>query len=511
VLYVLLAAPLVAAAIAAITAAKDADADFRLGLFLSLVVAALGVPLLWNGYPAVSIPWFSLPGTGATVHLALASDGLSAWLVQLVTWLTPLAILGSRKAVGERSDVFVTAVLAMEALMIGALLATDLAVFYLCFEGMLVPMLVLIWIFGGHDRKTSAMWFVLYTMAGSVPLVVGLWYLAAKVHSVDLSTVIAAVPNLSHGEQGWLFLAFVLAFAVKVPLIPLHGWQARTYAETPGAAVVLLAGAMAKIGTYGFIRFVLPIFPDQSAEYACWFIVLGSIGTVGGALVAIAQDDAKRMLAYSSLSHLSLVMVGIFTFQPEAMHGAAVQMVAHGLSIAALFLLVSYVEQRTGTYGVDDFGGLANRAPLLAILFVTAALASAAMPGTANFIGEFGLLLGAWKHSPWLALIVGLSVILGVVYLLILIQRWFYGREHASTATFADLGPAETLAVLPLLIASFAIGFYPAPVTSTAGVVAAKAAEPAAKAAQPKPMAGPAGATADPVAAVTAPTAPAAR
>lgn len=471
-LLALILAPLLAAAVAFFASGKDGDASFRLGLFLSLLIAALGLPLV-TCCPnlSLSLPWFTLWGTGAEVKLSLASDGLSGWLIQLVTWLTPVAILGSRGAVKERMRDFIACVFVMQALMIGALLSRDLVVFYVCYEGMLVPMLAIICLFGGDDRRTSALWFFLYTMLGSVMMLVGIWYLAWKLQTTDVAGVIAGVQTLPAHVQGWLFWAFALAFAVKVPLVPLHGWQARTYAETPGAAVVLLAGAMAKIGAYGFLRFVLPIFPVQSAEHAGLFIVLGLIATVGGALVAIAQDDAKRMLAYSSLSHLGLVIVGIFTFEQAALNGAAVQMVAHGFSIAALFLLVSYIENRSRSYGLEDFGGLITQTPVLGFLFIVAALASAALPGTMNFVGEFELLLGIYATCPWVAAIAGISVILGVVYLLILIQKWFFGKAR-SQEILADVNASEALAVLPLLLASFFFGFYPAPISNQAGVVA---------------------------------------
>ncbi len=460
------------------------------------MIAALGVPLVTGPDLQVSIPWFTLWGTGAQVHLSLASDGLSGWLIQLVTWLTPIAILGSRRQAGSRMREFVVSVFAMEALMIGALLARDLVVFFVCYEGMLIPMVVIIAVFGGIERRTAAMWFFLYTMLGSIFMLVGIWFIAWKMQTTELAAItagIAAAFEDSPRTMTLLFWSFVLAFAVKVPLVPLHGWQSRTYAETPGAGVVLLAGAMAKIGIYGFLRFVLPIFPEQSAHWADLFIVLGLIGTVGGALVAIAQDDAKRMLAYSSMSHLGLVMVGIFSFAPEALNGAAVQMVAHGFSVAALFLLVGYVESRAQTVGLDDFGALADRTPILAVLFVMAALASAALPGTLNFVGEFELLLGIFNGSGfWVAAIAGLSVILGVVYLLILIQRWFYGKGHGASNRDAmtDLGSAEAIAVIALLIASFFFGFYPKPISDRAGRVAERLGAPAAtKAGRPDAVA----------------------
>ena len=483
-LVALLAAPVVAALVAFFATGKDGQANHRLGLVLSLAIAGLGVGLLTSEPAAWTVDWFTLPGTKAVVHLSLGSDGLSAWLIQLVTWLTPVAILGAKRAVGERMREFVACVLVMEALMIGALLARDLVVFYACYEGMLVPMLVLICLFGGYDRRQAALWFFLYTMAGSIGLLVSIWYLAGKLGTTAVDAgLINGIAGLPAEAQGWLFLAFVLAFAVKVPLVPLHGWQALTYAETPGSAMVLLAGAMAKIGTYGFLRFVLPLFPTLSVQYAGVFLALGLVAVLGGALVAMVQTDAKKILAYSSLSHLGLVMMGIFSFNAAAETGAAVQMVAHGLSIAALFLLISFIENRSSTRarGLDDYGGLINQAPVLGFLFIGAVLASAALPGTMNFIGEFQLLYGLFLMAGWVwAFAAGISVILGVVYLLVLVKKWFFGSARAGVPAIHDLSTHEVLAVLPLLLLSFVLGFYPAPVATSAGPVAAQLAKPAA-------------------------------
>ncbi len=490
-LYALLIAPIVAALITVFASGKDGESSFRVGLLLSILVALLGLPLI-TCMPVldVSLPWFTLWGTNATVHVHLACDGLSAWLIQLVTWLTPVAILGSRRLVGDRMREFATALLTMEALMIGALLAQDLVLFYLFFEAMLIPMVVLIALFGGAERRSASLWFFLSTMFGSVFMLVAIWWLAWKTGSTELARIIADLPALRESvqltAQGelWLFFAFVLAFAVKVPLVPFHSWQAKTYSETPAGGAVLLAGAMAKIGLYGFLRFVLPMFPTLSAEYAPVFVVLGLIGVVGGALVAMAQDDIKRMIAFSSLSHLSLVMVGIFSFHPAALAGVPVQMVAHGLSVAALFLLVGYLEARSSSRGLDDFGGLAGRAPIFAVLFVITALASAALPGTANFVGEFMLLFGTYLGLGFtVALIAGISVILGAVYLLRVVQRWLYGKRHPSLDRLPDLGAGEVMAVVPLLLASFFIGFYPRPINDLAIPVVVELARPAREAA----------------------------
>jgi NADH-quinone oxidoreductase subunit M len=478
-LYALLLAPLISAVLTVMASGRDGESSFRLGLILSVVCALIGLPLIID-VPLISsmidlqasLPWFTLWGTNATVHIHLASDGLSAWLIQLVTWLTPIAIIGSRKMVGERMREFVTALLVMESLMIGALLARDLVLFYIFFEAMLVPMLVLIALFGGAERRSASLWFFLYTMLGSVFMLVGIWFMAWRLGSTELARIVIELNTgnaISAEAKWWLFISFALAFAVKVPLVPFHSWQARTYSEAPAGAAVLLAGAMAKIGVYGFLRFVLPMFPGLCVEYADVFIFLGLIGVIGGALVAMAQDDIKRMIAFSSLSHLSLVMVGIFSFHQAAMAGVTIQMVAHGLSVAALFLLVGYMEQRSSTRGLDDFGGLAGRTPIFAVLFVITGLASAALPGTANFIGEFLILFGTYSGlGLTVGILAGLSVILGAVYVLRVVQRWLYGRRHSSLDTLPDLSASEIAAVVPLLLASFFFGFYPKPINAQA-------------------------------------------
>jgi NADH-quinone oxidoreductase subunit M len=488
-LYLLLIAPAASALLACFAGGKDSDATYRLGLFLTFAIALLGLPLVVPGMlhagalAPVSITWFTLWGTGAHIHLSLESDGLSGWLIQLVTWITPLALLGCRKQIGAGMREFLVCILIMEALMIGALLSRDLVVFYLCYEGMLIPMVVIIVLFGGIERRTAAMWFFLYTMACSIFLLVAIWYIAWILHTTDVREVIDGLPYAVSGRTPTLlFWAFVLAFAVKVPLPPLHGWQPKAYTEAPGAGVALLAGAMSKIGIYGFLRFVLPIFPAQCVAHQELFIVLGLIATLGGAMVAIAQTEAKSMLAYSSLSHLGLVMIGIFTFTPSGLNGAAVQMVAHGFSVAALFMLVGYLESRTHSTSLDGYGNLVEKTPVLATLFVLAALASCALPGTLNFIGEFQLLLGAFKGAGfWVATLAGIPVILVVVYMLILIQRWFYGKPSSHEGhAISDLTAPEGLAVAVLLVLSFGFGFYPMPISSQAGAIAENLGQPAA-------------------------------
>lgn len=492
-LYALLTAPFAAALIVSFGSGRDGHACSRTGILLSLAIAALGVPLITcMPNQSLSHDWFTLWGTGASVHFSLSADGLSAWLVQLVTFLTPVAILASKDLAAERMREFVATVLVMEGLMIAALLASDLVLFYISFEAMLIPMLILICLFGGQDRRRAALQFLLYTMFGSIFMLVGIWYIALKLGTTDIARVSMQMVLLPTSQQLPLFFAFALAFAVKVPLFPLHGWQARAYAEAPSGGALLLAGAMAKLGTYGFLRFVLPFFPALSGEYAWLFITLGLISVLYGALMAISQSDVKRMLAFSSLSHLGLIVVGIFSFSATAASGAAVQMVAHGLSVAAMFLLVGYLENRASKREIMSYGGLANRAPLFATCFVIAALATAALPGTANFAGEFMLLFGIFRALPkWVAAAAGLSTILGAIYLLRVVQRWLYGPVQPGVERIHDLNSREFIAVAPLLVLAFVFGMYPAPIARQAGKVAeqltSRARERAIGAAEHKP------------------------
>ncbi|HYE06967.1 MAG TPA: NADH-quinone oxidoreductase subunit M [Planctomycetota bacterium] len=473
-LVLLIVAPLIAAGLVCLGAGREDAAARRLGLVFSAAIAALGLPLLWQGDSAIVHDWFRLWGTDASVRFHLASDGLSAWLIQLVTFLTPIAILATRSRVRDMA----VCALVMESLMIGALLARDLVPFYVFYEGMLVPMVVMVAGMGGRDRRGAALQFFLYTMLGGALMLVGIWYIAWKLGTTDLATVAANIGQLPANARLALFASFCLAFAVKVPLPPLHGWQARVYAEAPAGAAVLLAGAMAKVGVYGFLRLVLPLFPAESAQYASWFIALGLVAVVAGALMAMVQVDAKRLVAYSSLSHLGLVMVGIFTFEAAALSGAAVLMVAHGLSVAAMFLLLGMVEEASGRRGVDEFGGLAASMPFFAVLLVTAALATAALPGTANFVGEFLLLLGIFQDRPWIAAIAGLSTILTAVYVLRLLQRWLFGKPTGDLI-IGDVPSRLAWAVVPLLIAAIGLGFYPRPISSAAAPALDALAKPA--------------------------------
>ncbi|MHC5067347.1 MAG: complex I subunit 4 family protein [Planctomycetota bacterium] len=478
-LTLLVVAPFAAAVISALGSGRDRAAASRIGLVLAVVLTVLGaVPLLCTGSccAAVDVPWFQLWGSAATVHFALDCSGPGAWLAFLTLLLGAPAILISRYSVGERLREFTSLLFVLQGCLVGAFLAADAVLFYVFFEAGLLPMAALIALFGDRELRVAATSrFIIYTMFGSIFMLVALWYLAVMggtTRLVDLPAVIAE--TLTPQARGWCFWAFALAFAVKTPLLPFHGWQAPVYQACPGGAAAVLAGAMAKLGTYGFLVLVLPLFPDESRHFSGLFITLGVIGVVYGALVALAQRDIKRLLAFSSLSHLGLVVAGIFSFEAAAHDGAVVQMIAHGLGVGALFLLVAHIEGRSGARTLADFGALAGRAPILAILVVAAALCAVGLPGTAAFIGEVQLLAGlfvsAYASSLTCAIVMtavaGSSLILGAVYVLRAVQKILYGNEPGpASARVTDVAPAEGLAIATLLVASLVLGLLPRLIT----------------------------------------------
>ncbi|MEN9354175.1 MAG: hypothetical protein RL318_1500 [Fibrobacterota bacterium] len=472
-LVLLLLAPFVAALLLAFGSNKEGQSSSRLGLFLGLGIAALAFPLvLCGGCATEPIAWFRIPGISATVNFQLGSDGLSAWLLQLAAWLTPAAIWASRRAIGDRMREFAIWTFLLQGTIFGSLLATDMVVFFLFFEAMLVPSFVLISGFGGRRRRHASLLFVIFTAVGSAPLMIALYFMAAISHGTSLEMIGARMGLISQfhmlpiGMSVALFLAVVVAFAVKTPLLPLHGWQADTYSEAPAGTVALLSGAMAKVGVYGFIRFVIPFFPAEAQKYAGWFVLAGLVAVIYGALVAMAQSDFKRLMAFSSLGHLGLVVAGVFTFTEGGIKGALILMVAHGLSAGGLFLLLGYLERWAKSRHLDDFGGLAARSPLFSTLLVMLVLAAVGLPGTAGFVGEFLILKALWaSFGPGAALLGGLGVILSAAYALRMVQKLLFGKPALPLEGEADLTTGESFAIVPLVLGLIVLGFWPTPVT----------------------------------------------
>ncbi|NLH50029.1 MAG: NADH-quinone oxidoreductase subunit M [Myxococcales bacterium] len=431
----------------------------------SLLTFALSLPLFWLYDPAKnlwlrepSVPWIASWGA----NYAVGIDGISLLLVLLTTFLTPLCLLASWKYIQDRVKAYLISFLLLEAAMIGTFCALDVFLFYVFWEAMLVPMYLIIGVWGGPRRIYAAVKFFLYTMVGSVLMMIALLvtYFHLPERTFDLTLWYEA--DLPLQLQTWCFLAFALAFAIKVPMFPFHTWLPDAHVEAPTAGSVILAGVLLKMGTYGFVRYAIPLYPDAAARLAPLFIGLAVIGIVYGALVAMVQKDAKKLVAYSSVSHLGFVMLGLFAGNALGAAGGTLQMINHGLSTGALFLLVGVLYERRHTRMIADFGGIAKVMPAFTALFMLVTLSSIGLPGTNGFIGEFLILLGAFEHWRPLAVVATTGVILGAAYMLWLVQRVFFSPvKHEANQGLADLTFREWAYLLPILVFIFWIGVYP--------------------------------------------------
>src|SRR5437667_7345078 len=373
----------------------------------------------------VNVPWIPTPN----IHYHMGVDGISMWLVVLTTFLTPLCVLISWKSIHERVKEFFILLLILETALIGVFVSLDLFLFYFFWEATLIPMALLIGVYGHGRRVYAAVKFFLYTMVASVFMLAAILWLYAKTGSFDFVTIQNAirsggVPDFAAAAQ-WLFLGFFIAFAVKVPLFPFHTWLPDAHVEAPSAGSVLLAGVLLKMGTYGMLRFNLGLFPEQSRANASWIVVLALIGIVHGALVAMVQPNMKKLIAYSSISHLGFVVLGIFSFTQAGLNGAMFVMLAHGVSTGALFMLAGILYERRHTYEISEFGGLATPMPVYSAFFLFVVLASVGLPLLNGFIGEFLVLSGAFQSRQICGILGATGVIWSACYLLWMYQRVF--------------------------------------------------------------------------------------
>ena len=438
-----------------------------LGVSLATFVVTLGV---WVGFDASSAdfqfveryPW--IPQFGIDYFVGI--DGISLLLVVLTGFLTPIALLSSWGSIERKVKEFSIFILALEAAMIGVFISLDLFLFYVFWDAMLIPMYFLIGIWGYDRRVYAAIKFMLYTMAGSVLMLVailGLAYLhsaATGSYTFDLLKLYSL--DVAPQTQMWFFLAFTIAFAIKVPLFPFHTWLPDAHVQAPTAGSVILAGVLLKMGTYGLLRFSFPLFPQAAAYFAPWLALLAVIGIIYGALVAMVQPDMKKLVAYSSVSHLGFVVLGICAMNTQGMQGAVYQMLAHGVSTGGLFLMVGMLSDRRHTRLIADFGGLKAVMPRFTAAFLIMTLASIGLPGLNGFVGEFLIMLGAFRWAPAFAIAAGLGVILSAVYMLWMFQRVFYGPvTHDANAALPDLQPREWAGVLPLCAMALVMGVFP--------------------------------------------------
>jgi NADH-quinone oxidoreductase subunit M len=450
---------------------KWAALVFSLAAFVDSLYL-LGVPFWQDGglHWLGQVPW--IPSAG--ISFAMGVDGLSILLVLLTTLLSPIAILSSWTAIEDRVKEYYAFMLLLEVGMVGVFISLDLFLFYIFWEFTLVPMYFLIGIWGGPRRQYAAIKFFLYTMAGSILMLLAILYLGIQGGTFYLPDLIAGVSAgslaIPHTTELWLFLAFAIAFAIKVPVWPLHSWLPDAHTEAPTAGSVILAGVLLKMGTYGFLRFNLPLFPNASLTFAPYIAALAVVGIIYGAWVSYAQTDVKRLVAYSSVSHLGFVMLGLFSFNPIGISGAILQMVNHGLSTGALFLLVGMLYERRHTREMSEFGGIWKVMPVYSTLMLVVTLSSMGLPGLNGFVGEFTILLGSFNAEslgarPWLFTAFGtLGVILAAIYLLTMFQKVFLGPlTNEKNEGLKDLDLREIALMVPLLILIFWIGLYAKP------------------------------------------------
>jgi NADH-quinone oxidoreductase subunit M len=401
--------------------------------------------------------WYGPWGIGWNVGI----DGISLLLVALTAVLFPISVAASA-SIADRPKLYMALMLILETGLLGVFVSLDLLLFFVFFEITLVPMYLLIGIWGSGNRVYAAVKFVLYTALGSALLLAGIIWLAITAGSFDYAAVLQI--ELSETQQLWLFLAFAAAFAIKVPLFPLHTWLPDAHTEAPTAGSVLLAGVLLKLGTYGFVRFNLTLFPDATVDLAPWLAGLAVVGIIYGAVVAIVQPDVKRLVAYSSVSHLGFIVLGIFALTSQSLTGGVIQMVNHGLTTGALFLLIGMVYERRHTREIADYGGLSSVMPIYAGVFLFMAFASVGLPGLNGFVGEFKILLGSYLSLPAFAIIAAFGVVLAAVYLLWAYERMFTGPvTKAENEKLLDLDLREKLILAPMVVLIIFLGVYPKP------------------------------------------------
>lgn len=441
--------------------AKD-DTIRTLAVSISIIDFALSVVVFLVFNSTAKEPQFVeklswIPAINAEYYIGV--DGLSLLLILLTTFLTPLCVLISWNDIKVKTRQFFAILLILETGILGVFMALDLFLFYLFWEAMLIPMYFLIGIWGGPNRIYASVKFFLYTIAGSLLMLVGILFLYNHAQTFNMFQLYAL--TFTQQEKFWLFLAFFVAFAIKVPLFPFHTWLPDAHTEAPTAGSVILAGVLLKMGTYGMLRLAIPMFPDMARQFAPLIIVLALIGIIYGALVAMVQPDIKKLVAYSSVSHLAFVVLGMFAFNAVGLQGANLQMINHGLSTGALFLLVGMLYERRHTRMISDFGGIAKQMPIYFFFFLIVLLSSIGLPLLNGFVGEFLILLGAFRVKAWIAIVAATGIIWGAVYMLWMFQRVMFGPlEKAENKELKDLDRREIAILVPIVILMFWIGIY---------------------------------------------------
>ena len=465
-LHLLVLAPFAAAILMMATSKEDSKSSSRLAFLFGFTFVAFSIALIAAGNQATeAIEWFRIPGAKGSVYYYLYSHGLGAWMVFLSTVLSLVALVTGRNTFEHNYRNFAIAIFALMGAMNGTFLAADAVLFFFFFEAMVFPAAVLIAGFGGADRKKAAMTFAIYTLVGSAPMMVALWYLLTVADNSLVLSLAVAIQNLEPSMQVTLLVCFLLAFLVKTPLFPFHGWQAITYAEAPAPLSAILTGAMSKAGVFGFIAWILPIFPLSMDVVDC-MMWLGLFTAIYGSLMALRANDGKKLLAYSSMGHLGLAVAGVFSLSESMLPAVLVLLVAHGLSAGAQFYLMGIAERFAGSRDLDQLGGLASKNPVFSSLFGFVAVLSLAVPGTAGFVGEFTVLMSLWDMGPIPALAAGLCLILSASYMLRFVQKVIFGkpaREYTDGQRMTAL-EGSSIGIMGVLLLVF--GMHPAFITN---------------------------------------------
>lgn len=439
-----------------------------IALVTTLVTFAVSL-VAWGRFDS-STAAFSLvethPWLSASIAFKLGVDGFSMPFVLLTTFLMPFCILASWESIQNRVKEYMIAFLVLEATMIGVFVALDLVLFYLFFEAGLIPMFLIIGIWGGKRRIYASFKFFLYTLLGSVLMLLAIMAMYWHAGTTDIVELLKF--RFGSSIQIWLWLAFFASFAVKMPMWPVHTWLPDAHVEAPTAGSVILAGILLKMGGYGFIRFSLPMFPEASQFFAPMVFTLSVIAIIYTSLVALVQEDIKKLIAYSSIAHMGFVTMGLFTMTQQGVQGAMFQMISHGLVSGALFLCVGVIYDRMHTREISAYGGLVNRMPLYACIFLIFTMANVGLPGTSGFVGEFLSLTGSFRVSPWVALFATTGVIFSAAYALWLYRRVVYGKlEKAELLSIKDLSPREIVILVPLVVLVIYYGFQPDAILSS--------------------------------------------
>lgn len=470
-----LAIPLVGAAFLLLVPRAHASAHKGLTLVFSLIAFVVSLSI-WVNFD-IGLAGFQLVEDHAWLpfgaRYTVGVDGISILLVMLTTFLTPLTILSAFSAIDKRPKEFYIAMLLLETAMLGTLVAMDMVLFYVFWELMLIPMYLMIGIWGGQRRLYAAVKFFLYTFAGSVLMLVGILYMYVKAGSQSFAYLDFLNNGVDMREQMWLFAAFGLAFAIKVPLFPFHTWLPDAHVEAPTAGSVILAAVLLKMGTYGFLRFAIPFFPEAAGVFSVPLMILAAVGIVYGSLVAFAQTDIKKLVAYSSVAHLGFVMLGMFALTQEAVEGSILQMVNHGISTGALFLLVGMLYERRHTRAIDAYGGIARSMKVFAAILMIITLSSIGLPGTNGFIGEFLILAGLFREALGgpagfkalgitLGVVAASGIVLGAVYMLTMVRKVLFGPiVHEENRNLKDVNLREFVVLGALVVLVFWIGIFP--------------------------------------------------